>query len=341
MIQTTINSLDVNMTSGKLFGIFHNDLDGYGCGKVASTFLNIEDSVYLPYNKINGEIDNFCKRNHKNYDGLIIADVNLDKANIEKLSKLSEAGYPIIYVDHHFKIEDQLEVLKNTDIFCVFNNEICATKILFNYFVENKFDANIDGINLDRFSTIVTLIDAWDTYKFQDPETYEIINDDARDFQLYFKEFGPIKTLEKIDNFITYKFEGLFSNMEISNIRLLKRDIRRAINDRNKNLDVITYTFNDETMYVGVTYADKDISEIGNRLNVFNKHLSFIVVIDMIHKSVNFRTIFDKPNLAKIAAIYGGGGHPKSAGCDLNEKAFEDFINAKRELDIDVGKTEE
>jgi len=324
MNKTTITEIIGKMKTGKIYGLFHNDLDGYGCGKVAASFVNLANAEYLPYSKVNSAIDEYCNNTHKDYDGLIVADLNLDMTRMEKLNKLAKTGHCVMYFDHHYKTIEQFEFFKKSKIFFDYDKDYCATSILLKHFVDNGYTTEI---NVEKLTEIVNLIDGWDMYKWQDPETFEVLNEEARDLNIYFKEFGYEKTLLKIDNYITEKFKNLFSNIEISNIMLLKRNIRRAVADRNKNLAIIQYPYEGEVLDIGITYAERDISEIGNMLNILNKHLSFIVVIDMVHNSVNFRTIFNKPNLANIAAQYGGGGHPKAAGCELNEKAFNAFVN--------------
>jgi len=324
MNKATIIELIGKMKEGKIYGLFHNDLDGYGSGKVASSFVNLADAAYLHYNKVNAKIDEYCNETYKNYDGLIIADLNLDMARMEKLNKLAKSGHCIMYFDHHFKTAEQLEFFKKSRIFFDYNKDYCAASIMLTHFISNEYNTSID---IEKLTEVVNLIDAWDMYKWQNPETFEVVNEDAENLKTYFKNFGSEKTMLKIDSYINGQFKSLFSKIEISNISILKRDIRRAVADRNKHLDIIQYPFDGEVMDIGITYAEKDVTEIGNMLNVLNKNLAFIVVVDMVHKSVNFRTIFNKPNLAAIAAIYGGGGHPKAAGCELNENAFNAFVN--------------
>jgi len=325
MNKTNITELITKMKNGsKIYGLFHNDLDGYGCGKVASVFVNLADAAYLSYSNVNKAVEDYCNKNYKNYDGLIVADLNLDMSRMEMLNKLAKSGHPIMYFDHHFKTMEQFEFFTKSMIYFDYSREFCATSIMFSHFTKNNYSTEV---SIEKLTEVVDLIDAWDMYKWQNPETFETINETARDLNIYFKYFGYEKTFQKIDGYITDTFKNLFSKIEISNIYILKREIRRAVLDRNKSLDIISYPFEGEVFDIGITYAEKDITEIGNMLNILNKNLAFIVVIDMVHKSVNFRTIFNNPNLAKIAAIYGGGGHPKAAGCELNEKAFNAFVN--------------
>jgi len=338
---TITNELTKKIKSSKIYGFFHNDLDGYGCGKVGDCFVNLAGASYLTYGKVDSAIDEYCNKTYKEYDGLIVADLNLSMEKLEKLNKLVEEGHIVMYFDHHFKSLDQFDFFKKSNIIFKYDKDYCATYIMFKYFMSNGYTTDV---NTEKFGEVITLIDSWDMYKWKDPNTFEVVNENAYSLSLYFKNFGFVKTIMKIDNYINDRFNNLFSNTEISIIDFLKRDIKRGVYDRNKNLVVMPYTFEDETMDIGVTFADKDVTEIGTMLNVLNKNLSFIVVVDMTHKSVNFRTIFNKPNLAKIAAVYGGGGHPKAAGCVLTNEAFNDFVSRtsnRGESFISLEKTEE
>jgi len=213
------------MKNGRVFGLFHNDLDGYGCGKVASVFLNMADAHYVNYNEVNKEIESFCKKGYKNHDCLIVADLNLEMSNMEALNKLAIDGYPVMYFDHHFKSEAQFNFFKKGNIVYNFSKEICATKLMFNYFSSHEYEYNkikllIDKkndeydykeVNTAKLSEIVDLIDSWDLYKWQNPNTFEVINDTARELNMYFKEFGRDRTLWKIDNYITGQFDKLLA----------------------------------------------------------------------------------------------------------------------------------
>jgi len=324
MTQTTFNEMINKMKNGKIYGIFHNDLDGYGCGKVASSYVNLVEGKYLNYAKTYTEIENYCNETYKNYDGLIVADLNLDLNSLERLNKLAGEGYAIMYFDHHFKSTEQIEFFKNSDILFDYDKEYCATYIMFKHFVSYGYATNT---NRTKMAEIVDMIDAWDMFKWKNSETYEVVNEKARDLNTYFKYFGSEKTLEKIDNYVNDKFDRLFSSIEFSNIRFINKTIRNAIIDKSKNIVTMEYPFEDEVYKIGITfYAEKDVSEIGNGIAELNPDLAFIVIIDMVHNSVNFRSVSVKPNLAKVAALYGGGGHPKAAGCNLDQKAFNDFV---------------
>lgn len=331
MTKKAVKELFEKITKGgNIYGIFHNDLDGYGSGKIASLFLSLsDDSVFLSYKKIKKEVENFCNEKFKDYEGLFIGDVNLDSASLDRVIKLAKTGYPVIYIDHHYKEENHLTLLKKSKVFYYFDENFCATKNILTCFKQEEIPVKDTDkeVNFERLDEIVNLINDWDLFKWQDPKTFEVVNEEARDLNIYFAEFGADKLFQKVFSYITGKYEILFSRTEVSNLNLIKKIAKNAITDRHKNLIITQYPYDNEILNIGITFAEKDISEIGNRLNIINQNLSFIVVVDMVHNTVNFRTIFDQPNLAKIAAHYGGGGHPKAAGCELNEKAFKAFVN--------------
>lgn len=75
-----------------------------------------------------------------------------------------------------------------------------------------------------------------------------------------------------------------------------------------------------------MVYAESYHSELGNELGKENVHLDYIAMINMGSKRVSFRTIHDHINVASIAAIFGGGGHQKAAGCSLTVEAYKQFV---------------
>lgn len=50
-------------------------------------------------------------------------------------------------------------------------------------------------------------------------------------------------------------------------------------------------------------------------------------------KKISFRTIHDHVEVSEIAAVYGGGGHQKAAGCNLTEETYQIFVQNTFQLD--------
>ena len=78
----------------------------------------------------------------------------------------------------------------------------------------------------------------------------------------------------------------------------------------------------------GYVFAEKYVSELGNRLCKLHPEIDFIVMIDMGNKTVSYRAVKEDIDLGKdVAQLFGGGGHPKAAGSEFSEnvqfKVFE------------------
>ena len=70
----------------------------------------------------------------------------------------------------------------------------------------------------------------------------------------------------------------------------------------------------------GFVFAEKYVSELGNRLCKMHPEIDFIAMIDMGTKTVSYRTVKDDIDLGKdIAQLFGGGGHPKAAGSEFSD----------------------
>lgn len=75
---------------------------------------------------------------------------------------------------------------------------------------------------------------------------------------------------------------------------------------------------------VGYVFAEQYISELGNALSERHEELDFIVIIDMGSKKVSYRTVKDNIDLGKdVASHFGGGGHPKASGSQLDTDAVK------------------
>src|SRR5699024_10762255 len=99
------------------------------------------------------------------------------------------------------------------------------------------------------------------------------------------------------------------------------------------NLKKMVLPFNGRIYNVGVTYTSSNFSELGNKVHIYNKGLDFIVIVDLVHSLVGFRTIKNDVNLAEIASFYGGGGHRKASGSQLNEVSFLNFVQLQLNKD--------
>lgn len=71
----------------------------------------------------------------------------------------------------------------------------------------------------------------------------------------------------------------------------------------------------------GYVFAEKYVSELGNRLCKLHPEIDFIVMIDMGNKTVSYRAVKEDIDLGKdVAQLFGGGGHPKAAGSEFSKE---------------------
>lgn len=72
-------------------------------------------------------------------------------------------------------------------------------------------------------------------------------------------------------------------------------------------------------------FASQYQSELGNRLLELNPQYDLIAMIG--ENSISYRTTKDNINCGEFAKLFNGGGHPKTAGSEINLTQKEDIIN--------------
>jgi oligoribonuclease NrnB/cAMP/cGMP phosphodiesterase (DHH superfamily) len=77
-----------------------------------------------------------------------------------------------------------------------------------------------------------------------------------------------------------------------------------------------------------VVFADRFISELGNRLCEANKDIiDCAMIIDMGARKISYRSVKPDVDVSKLAAYFGGGGHKAAAGNYFNEHALMSAIS--------------
>lgn len=75
---------------------------------------------------------------------------------------------------------------------------------------------------------------------------------------------------------------------------------------------------------VGIVFAEKYRSEIGNELLNRNKNLDFIVIINL-NGGISLRS--REVDVSVIASKFNGGGHKLASGFGISEKLKKDIIS--------------
>jgi nanoRNase/pAp phosphatase (c-di-AMP/oligoRNAs hydrolase) len=77
-----------------------------------------------------------------------------------------------------------------------------------------------------------------------------------------------------------------------------------------------------------IVFADRFVSELGNTLCEKYPEYDLAVIIDPGACKVSYRTIKDDVDVGKIATLFSGGGHPKSAGHIFNTLLRKDIARS-------------
>ena len=71
---------------------------------------------------------------------------------------------------------------------------------------------------------------------------------------------------------------------------------------------------------VRFVFADRFVSELGNKLCKMHPEIDFVAMIDIDGCTVSYRTVKEDIDLGKdVASLFGGGGHPKAAGSEFGQ----------------------
>ena len=294
----------------------HTDLDGIGCAILAKLAFGIEavDVEYCNYNDINTRVEEYFNSGLE-YE-CHITDISINEELAYKINDSEEKYGLYQLLDHHptalglnkfgwcsVKVEDE-----DTHI------QTSGTELYYKWLVENNFLEDYDVIN--RFVELVTNYDTW---------RWSTLGEDG----LICKQVNTLLYLYGRDRFIDWCISNiknrLFPNLSSSDELILEieqREIDDYIEDKNKYL----FIGNLCGRPCGVVFAEKYVSELGNRLCQMHPEFDFVIIINM-DGTVSYRSIKDDIDLGKdIAKPFGGGGHPKAAGSQISEELRMEFI---------------
>lgn len=280
----------------------HYDLDGISCGILGKYYLG--DCIDIEYCSNNNVNQAFEMALNGEYEQIWVTDLSISKENADKVN----GNIPVVLLDHHKS--------------ALWLNEYSFARVQ----VKNGFDKLTSGTELFHFflsarchilkiypksellPTFVEKVRRYDTYEWVQLEDKEAkhLNDLLG---IYGRDKFIEVTLAKLRN---PKME-LFTSFEKRLLEIRQNEIQRTI-DYKANTMVRTKF---EGYNVGVVFADKFTSEIGNALCNRNKDLDFVMMIS--YSDIGLRGK-DKVDLSELAKKYGGGGHFNAAGFPINGK---------------------
>jgi uncharacterized protein len=291
------------------------DLDGLGCGLLAKLAFGERARVsFCSYRNLNQRVAAFIENSENDDEELFITDLAVNSEIEKRLAERYKMGKHIVMIDHHitalhFNEYDWGSVITQYEN----GKKTCATSLYYDYLIES---GNLNASNaLGEFVDLVRQYDTWEWAETDNAaakrlnDLFYILNREQ------FEEEMLRRLLENTASFSFTESENMILDIE-------EQKIKRYIHSKGRQM---VQTFVDEYC-VGIVSAEQNMSELGNALNTDQPHLDMIVMINLGNKKMGFRTIHEHVNVAEFAKRFGGGGHPKASGADLNKEAFEAFV---------------
>lgn len=183
-----------------------------------------------------------------------------------------------------------------------------GTELFYYWLIENEYLKKSD--TLQRFAELVRNYDTWRWSELGDDG---IICKQVNDLlYLYGRDDFIIWCISEIQDEI---FPRLYAKDEVV-LKIKQSEIDRYIEEKNETM----FTSPMCGKVCGFVFADRFVSELGNRLCKMHPEIDFVAMIDIDGCTVSYRTVKEDIDLGKdVASLFGGGGHPKAAGSEFSQ----------------------
>ena len=308
------------------------DLDGVGCSILAYLAFGRKDVdvEYCNYDDVDGIIREFylcC--NPEDYDAIYITDISVDEEVAAEIDELVEIGQNWRLFDHHATALG-LKKYDWCDVRVTYDNGLktSGTELFSMHLFENEQFDHYDTITIANIGLFVQIVRDYDTWKWKELGEEGIVCKQVNDlFHMYGCEkfidwaINQIQGIDYISPLQTFPF---LSVTDKALLEQKQREIDIYVESKDKQLieriDQFGHTY-------GVVFADRFVSELGNRLSELHPELDYIAMIDISHGTISYRTTSEDIDLGgEIAHSHGGGGHRKAAGSQFDISVVRDLV---------------
>ena len=286
-----------------------NCLDGLTCAVVAARYF--AGRRFEPTFASNNEIDASLQAYAPTEPGdeeLWITDISWrDGATDLHLTSLVEGGLELYWIDHHKTAIERRKAggfqIPFTDV--VLDDRFAASRLLFNYLKDRAAKRGESRPGLLATENLVLLADDVDRWILSDPRSRELglaVRAMSQD-QAY-------RALLAMDSNITYTRE-------------IREALQRVQQELQRTLTLALSTRHVEEMpqrglVVVAAECDGYAGEIADRWSKDFRNAVF-VLYDHRGNAISLRRTPDcRVDLSRLAAVFGGGGHPAAAGCQID-----------------------
>lgn len=296
----------------------HTDFDGVGCGVLGKLAFDNIDIEYCDYIDVNKKVYNFIKnKEYLNYNHVYITDISINK----ELAKFIDDTQPkefnkgFTLAEHFSLIDHHPTAMQLNEYWWCFvevedeKGKCSGTSLFYQYLDKDRLKKD----NIIEFVEIVRQYDTWEWNTIYNNEVPKKWND-----LLYL--YGKKRFTEKIVKMLESKNNLDFTKIDLLLLELEKEKKERYFETKEKEM----IEKNIQGYHVGIVFAEQHRSELGNYLaNKYNK-LDFIILIGS--QSISYRGIRDNIDLGLFAKQFGGGGHPKASGSQIDREKQKKYI---------------
>ena len=318
------------MSKIKLFT--HTDLDGVGCAILAYLAFgrgNV-DVEYCNYDDVDGIIREFylCGKPEE-YDAIYITDISVDEEVAAEIDELVEIWQKWRLFDHHATAL-WLNHYEWCEVRVAYDNGVktSGTELFFKHLDKHGYLDEYEDWKVVNISRFVIMVRDYDTWRWKELGYGGLVCKQVNDlFHMYGREkfiewaMNQIQEIDYISPLQTFPF---FSVADEALLEQKQREIDIYVGSKDKQLVEKIDRFGH---IYGVVFADRFVSELGNRLSELHPELDYIAMIDISHGTVSYRTTSEGIDLGgEIAHSYGGGGHRKAAGSQFDISVVRDLV---------------
>jgi oligoribonuclease NrnB/cAMP/cGMP phosphodiesterase (DHH superfamily) len=295
----------------------HTDLDGIGCAILAKIAFGDEvDVEYCNYNNINDIVEAFyntCQEDKilKDTDKVYITDISVSDELAKKIDNPFITGWWKLF-DHHATAEHLNKynwcTVRTDRITFVEPFKTCGTELFYEHLQQKGYISG-SSKTLREFVNFVRDYDTWAWKTFANGQPIKQFND-----LLYI--LGRDEFIERC----LKRYKGNRHIVEFSKEEQKLLDKRQAEIDAyvEKKMKESTihciFTDSGTKLMCSVVFADRFISELGNRICENDDFIDCAMIIDMGACKISYRTVRPDVDVSELAKFFGGGGHRAAAG---------------------------
>ncbi len=298
----------------------HTDLDGVGCQIIANHFFGAENvnTTHCDYKEVDVKVSQFfTSGEYKKYNRIFITDISVNEETATIIDEIAIQWFDVIRLIDHHKTAMWLNKYKWSEVTPEYQDgtKTSATDLFLGYLI-NTFP-ELESTLESQLISLAEQVRRWDTWDW-----YNVHKDDfPKRLNNLMYLIGRKKFAKRFTDNADIAFnegEELVLSIEEAKIESYIKKVSKTIIEKK----IAGYK-------AGVVFAESYSSELGNKLAEMNKHLDFIAIVNPLNGAVSYRSIRDDIDLGKdVAALYGGGGHPKASGSGLDKKLGEKYIDS-------------